>query len=138
MAEEKYSETLQKIKALQSELETILASVYALDRDIALNEEVLKVLNSMEGLKGERELLIHLGPVLLKAEIKDTSKVYLDLGGGIITETPLQEAKEKLTKNIAEMIATREKLLARAGAIREEISKLIAEVRKIGQEEGKG
>jgi len=137
MTEERYNETLAKIKALQAELEDILTSVYAIDRDVALNQEVLKVVEAMAGLEGEREMLIHLGPVLLKAKIADKEHVYFDLGGGLISEVKLEEAKEKLTKAIADMLAARAKLLARAAAIRSEIEKLISEVRKIGQEEAK-
>ncbi len=135
--EEKYVELLDLIRALQAELEGTLYAVYDIDRQIEELEELKEILESIRKLGAGKQTLVDLGPAMVKMEVVDAEHVFMDIGGGMLVELSLDEAKKVIDERVEELNAVKAELLKRAAVLRRQIEELIEKVRKVGEEKGK-
>jgi len=135
--EEKYTELLDLIRALQAELEGTLYAVYDIDRQIAELEDLKEILESIRKLGAGKQTLVDLGPAMVKMEVVDAEHVFMDIGGGMLVELSLDEAKKVIDERVEELNSIKAELLKRAAVLRRQIEELIEKVRKVGEEKGR-
>jgi len=135
--EERYTELLDLIRALQAELEGTLYAVYDIDRQIAELEDLKEILFSLKKLGAGKQTLVDLGPAMVKMEIVDAEHIFMDIGGGMLIELSLEEAKKVIDDKIEELNSIKANLLKKAAVLRRQIEELIEKVRKVGEEKGK-
>jgi len=108
----------QQINRLQEELGKIEL----------LKLEILKSIESMEGLKQSKEVLVPLGGgVFVRAVVEDRDKVIVNVGADVFVEKSIDETIEDLK-------GSSEELNRAESRIKEQIAKTLAVVEKLQKE----
>ena len=108
----------QQINKLQEEL----------GRIELLKLEILKSIESMEGLKESKEILVPLGGgVFVKAVVQDTQRVIVNVGADVFVEKSMEES-------IADLKKTSEELNEAENKIKEQMAKTLAVIEKLQKE----
>jgi len=108
----------QQINRLQEELGKIEL----------LKLEILKSIESMEGLKQSKEVLVPLGGgVFVRAVVEDRDKVIVNVGADVFVEKSIDETIEDLKGSSEELNRAESK-------IKEQIAKTLAVVEKLQKE----
>jgi len=108
----------QQINRLQEELGKIEL----------LKLEILKSIESMEGLKQSKEVLVPLGGgVFVRAVVEDRDKVIVNVGADVFVEKSIDETIEDLKGSSEELIRAESR-------IKEQIAKTLAVVEKLQKE----
>ena len=108
----------QQINKLQEEL----------GRIELLKLEILKSIESMEGLKQSKEVLVPLGGgVFVRAVVEDRDKVIVNVGADVFVEKSIDETIEDLK-------GSSEELNRAESRIKEQIAKTLAVVEKLQKE----
>ncbi|AXI24841.1 prefoldin subunit alpha [Methanofervidicoccus sp. A16] len=90
--------------------------------------EILKSIESMEGLKQSKEVLIPLGGgVFTKATVHDSEKIIANVGADVFVEKPIDETIKDFKESVEELNTAENK-------IREQISKTLAAIEKLQKE----
>ena len=108
----------QEINRLQEELSKIKL----------LKLEILKSIESMEGLKESKEILVPLGGgAFTKAVVQDSDKVVVNAGVDLFVEKPIEETIKEFKEKC-------EGLNNAENKIKEQITKILAVVEKLQKE----
>ncbi len=133
----KVRERLLMLQQLQSESEAIQRKIVELE---LVDTELDKTIESLEyfnSLDGSVEALMNLGGgVFAYVDVKDSKKMLVDVGAGVIVEKEVGDAieslkkkKEKIEENIKKLGEVLEQLAAQAERIQAEIAELTKQSR---------
>ncbi|WP_459201308.1 prefoldin subunit alpha [Methanococcus sp. CF] len=118
MALEVYNQQVQK---LQEELSNIDMMIM----------ELLKSIESMEGLKSSKEILLPLGAgAFVKAEVQNPEKIVLSVGIDVLLEKDVDEVIVDFQKSVEELEQTKELITSQIQKTTQEVTKLRAELEK--------
>ena len=131
MDEEKMQEQIFILQQLQAESEAIQRRMVELELVQAELDKTIESLEYFESLDGSVEALMNLGGgVFAYVDVKDSKKMLVDVGAGIIVEKKVNEAietlkrkKEKVNENIAKLEQVLQQIAEQARKIQEEIAK---------------
>lgn len=129
--EEKMQEQIFILQQLQAESEAIQRKIVELELVQAELDKTIESLEYFESLDGSVEALMNLGGgVFAYVDVKDSKKMLVDVGAGIIVEKQVDEAietlkrkKEKVNENIAKLEQVLQQIVEQARRIQEEIAK---------------
>ncbi|WP_456468341.1 prefoldin subunit alpha [Archaeoglobus sp.] len=139
MASEKdIQEKIAVLQYLQSEAETLQRRLVELE---LLENEYRKTLETLEffdSIDGEIEALMNLGGgVFAYVDVKNSKKMLVDIGSGVVVEREVKEAIEfvkkkikKIEENSQSLTAMLQQVLAQASKIQEELAKKEREERE--------
>jgi prefoldin alpha subunit len=84
------------------------------------------------------EMLLPIGGgTFIDASAKNTSKVLVDIGSGLVSEKTYDDAIKKIEERVKNLEKTQEKLNEMIGQIQEEASQVSAKAQKIMSEQNK-
>ncbi len=117
-----------ELKSLDEEIKKLNANIENIDEQLSdLNSNKI-ILNKFSELKEGEELRVPLSSgIYIKAAIKDTKKVMINVGAGVNVEKTPKEVIEILDGQLNEMTEYREKLIV-------QIKKLISRIEEIQKE----
>lgn len=138
MDEEKMQEQIFILQQLQAESEAVQRRIVELELVQAELDKTIESLEYFESLDGSVEALMNLGGgVFAYVDVKDSKKMLVDVGAGIIVEKQVDEAietlkrkKEKVNENIAKLEQVLQQIVGQARRIQEEIAKAQAKEEK--------
>ncbi len=131
MDEEKMQEQIFILQQLQAESEAVQRRIVELELVQAELDKTIESLEYFESLDGSVEALMNLGGgVFAYVDVKDSKKMLVDVGAGIIVEKQVDEAietlkrkKEKVNENIAKLEQVLQQIVGQARRIQEELAK---------------
>jgi len=138
MNEEKVQEQIFLLQQLQAESEAVQRKIVELELMSVELDKTIESLEYFESLDGSVEALMNLGGgVFAYVDVKDSKKMLVDVGAGIIIEKKVEEAietlkkkKEKVNENIAKLEQVLQQIVNQARKIQEELAKAQKESEK--------
>ncbi len=139
MDEEKIRERILILQQLQAESETVQRRIVELELVQADLDKTIESLEYFESLDGNVEALMNLGGgVFAYVDVKDSKKMLVDVGAGIIVEKQVKDAietlkkkKEKVNENITKLDQLLQQIVEQARNIQEEIAKMQAQAKEV-------
>jgi len=128
----KVRERLLILQQLQSESEALQRKIVELELVEAELEKTIESLEYFNSLDGSVEALMNLGGgVFAYVDVKDSKKMLVDVGAGVIVEKEVGDAieslrkkKEKIEENIKKLGQVLEQIAAQAEKVQAEIAEL--------------
>ncbi len=132
----KVRERLLILQQLQSESEAVQRKIIELELVEAELEKTIESLEYFNSLDGSVEALMNLGGgVFAYVDVKDSKKMLVDVGAGVIVEKEVGEAieslkkkKEKIEENVRKLGEILEQISSQAERIQAEIAELTRQV----------
>ncbi len=132
----KVRERLLILQQLQSESEAVQRKIIELELVEAELEKTIESLEYFNSLDGSVEALMNLGGgVFAYVDVKDSKKMLVDVGAGVIVEKEVGEAieslkkkKEKIEENVRKLGEILEQIASQAEKIQAEIAELTRQV----------
>ncbi len=136
------SEELQKkymqLQILKKNLETLAEQKTELDERIAELTITVDAIKRLGGIKKGGEMWSSLGSgSFVRSDIKDTEKVLIGIGAGVILKKNSAEASEILDTRINELNSIDKELMAELGKYIEQIQIIEPEVQRLAEKEEK-
>ncbi|KYK21205.1 hypothetical protein AYK24_09475 [Thermoplasmatales archaeon SG8-52-4] len=125
----KYMTLIEQYKDQMSQLELQSQYINAAIGDYAKAKMTVEKLNNLES--GNELLLPIGGSTFINAKANDTSKVLIDIGGGIVIEKKSEDAIKKIDKRIEDLQKTHEKLIQMIQNIQAETSEIYSKAQKL-------
>ena len=110
---DKKNELYMEVKALDEQIKGMNAHLERIDEQIAeLNSNKI-VLNKFSGLKTGDELRVPMtSGVYVKAELKDTKKLLVNVGAGMTVEKTPKQVIKILDSQLTELVQYREQIVS--------------------------
>ena len=125
MKEEEIQRQLYQIELYKQQINRLQEELGKIE---LLKLEILKSIESMEGLKQSKEVLVPLGGgVFVRAVVEDRDKVIVNVGADVFVEKSIDETIEDLKGSSEELNRAESK-------IKEQIAKTLAVVEKLQKE----
>ena len=125
MKEEEIQRQLYQIELYKQQINRLQEELGKIE---LLKLEILKSIESMEGLKQSKEVLVPLGGgVFVRAVVEDRDKVIVNVGADVFVEKSIDETIEDLK-------GSSEELNRAESRIKEQIAKTLAVVEKLQKE----
>ncbi len=129
--EQKVQEKLAALQYLQSEAEVLQRRIVELELLENEYRKTLETLEFFESIDSDVEALMNLGGgVFAYVDVKNSKKMLVDIGSGVVVEREVKEAIEfvknrikKIEENSKNLTAMLQQVLAQAAKIQEELSK---------------
>ena len=132
---QKYMVMIEQYKEQLNQLELQSQYLQALVNDY--NKAKITLENIKKSSKESEMLLPIGGSTYINAKAKDTSKVLVDIGAGIVTEKTAEEAIEKIDKRLEEIQKNQEKLVAIMQSVQSEATEISLKAQQIMDEQNK-
>jgi prefoldin alpha subunit len=133
----KIQERLLILQQLRAESEAIQRRIIEFDFAQSELDKTIESLEYFDSLDGGTEALMNLGGgVFAYVDVKESKKMLVDVGSGVIIEKEVKDAIKTLRKkkeNLQQTISKLEQFLEQIGAQAEKIQKEIAELSKEGK-----
>ncbi len=114
-----------EMQMLNSQAQMIAEQMERIDAACTEIDGIKNNLDSLKNTKKETEILSPISNgIFVKAGIKDNEKLLVNVGGGVVVEKTVEEAKNLLDARIIEMEEAKDKLAAQMQKIEEKLSKL--------------
>lgn len=131
----KIQERLLLLQQLQSESEIIQRRIVELELVQSELDKTIESLEYFDSLDGSVEALMNLGGgVFAYVDVKDSKKMLVDVGAGIIIEKEVKDAietlkkrKENIQQNVLKLEQTLQQIVTQAEKIQMEIAELSKE-----------
>ena len=129
--EQKMQEKLAALQHLQSEAEVLQRRIVELELLENEYRKTLETLEFFESIDSDVEALMNLGGgVFAYVDVRNSKKMLVDIGSGVVVEREVKEAIEfvknrikKIEENSKNLTAMLQQVLAQAAKIQEELSK---------------
>ncbi len=129
--EQKMQEKLAALQYLQSEAEVLQRRIVELELLENEYRKTLETLEFFESIDSDVEALMNLGGgVFAYVDVRNSKKMLVDIGSGVVVEREVKEAIEfvknrikKIEENSKNLTAMLQQVLAQAAKIQEELSK---------------
>ncbi len=129
--EQKVQEKLAALQYLQSEAEVLQRRIVELELLENEYRKTLETLEFFESIDSDVEALMNLGGgVFAYVDVRNSKKMLVDIGSGVVVEREVKEAIEfvknrikKIEENSKNLTAMLQQVLAQAAKIQEELSK---------------
>jgi len=109
--QEKYME----FKMLEQKVKEFQQHIQALETQINELGEISKSLVDMKNVKSGSEVLVPLNSgIFAKAKLAESNEVIVNVGAGVLVEKKVEDAKELVEKQIAEMKKMQETIIEQA------------------------
>ena len=133
--EEKTREIQQKyveLQMLDQQMKQVQNQIQALEIQTAELDLVQKSLDEFSSVKPGSDSFVTVTPgIFAKAEIKDSEKVFLNIGAGAVVEKTIPEAKKIIVDQITEMRKLQEDLTTQLDNLASKAAKVEAELKKL-------
>ncbi len=123
--EEEITRNLTMIEYYKEQLNSIDMQAQYLQAAIADFYKAKLTVEQLHKADDESEILIPIGGgTFLNGSLKDSSKVLVDIGAGLITEKTIDAAIKKIEKRIKDLQENQEKLMSMAQKMQNEATEL--------------
>lgn len=137
-SEKEIQEKIAVLQYLQGEAETLQRRIVELELMENEYRKTLETLEFFDSIDGEIEALMNLGGgVFAYVDVKNSKKMLVDIGSGVVVEREVKDAIEfvkkkikKIEENAQNLTATLQQVIAQASKIQEELAKKEREERK--------
>ncbi|WP_290598041.1 MULTISPECIES: prefoldin subunit alpha [unclassified Archaeoglobus] len=137
-SEKEIQEKIAVLQYLQGEAETLQRRIVELELMENEYRKTLETLEFFDSIDGEIEALMNLGGgVFAYVDVKNSKKMLVDIGSGVVVEREVKDAIEfvkkkikKIEENAQNLTTTLQQIIAQASKIQEELAKKEREERK--------
>jgi len=137
-SEREIQEKIAILQYLQGEAETLQRRVVELELIENEYRKTLETLEFFDSIDGEIEALMNLGGgVFAYVDVKNSKKMLVDIGSGVVVEREVKDAIEFVEKKIKKIEETMQNLTEKLQQVVAQASKIQEELAKKEQEERK-
>jgi prefoldin alpha subunit len=130
MNEEEFNKQLYLLQRYQEQAEEIYGEVEIIERLIEDYNRAIDTMQEMINAASKETLFPVGGGVFAYGEIKDVSKVLVNIGRGIFVEKPINAAIDTINKKIDDLKKSQERLLKTAEDIRTKMEEITEKIRE--------
>jgi prefoldin alpha subunit len=133
--EDEISKNLSLIEYYKEQLNTVDMQSQFLQAAIADYHKAKMTIEQLDKTEGINDILVPVGTgVFVNASTKDTSKVLIDIGAGVITEKTVDDAIKKIDDRIETLEENQKKLISMAQQLQNEAVELSNKTQRLMQE----
>ncbi len=137
-SEREIQEKIAILQYLQGEAETLQRRIVELELIENEYRKTLETLEFFDSIDGEIEALMNLGGgVFAYVDVKNSKKMLVDIGSGVVVEREVKDAIEFVEKKIKKIEETMQNLTEKLQQVVAQASKIQEELAKKEQEERK-
>ena len=130
--EEDVTRNLTLIEYYKEQLSSIDMQMQYLQAAMADYQKAKMTIEQLEKTEEKTDIIVPVGSgVYINALAKDTSKVLLDIGAGVVTEKTVENALKKIDERIEYMQESQKKLLTIAQQVQAEATELSEKTQKL-------
>ncbi len=102
-----------EMQVLDAQIKQIQKQMASLEGQEEEMREVLNCLSDFSGLENDKDMYVPLtSGIFVKAQIKDTSHILMNVGSGTVVKKSIAEGKTMIAKQLKEVEKVKEQLLA--------------------------
>ncbi|MFH1182314.1 MAG: prefoldin subunit alpha [Candidatus Woesearchaeota archaeon] len=132
--EDQLKEKYLALQMLAGKMKQIEAQVQAVSERLAQIREVEDSLDELKAAKAGSEALVPVSEgIFVKAAIKDTASLIVNVGSGVCVEKTPEQTKELLNQRVSELAAHRTQLIAELEMQAMQADKLETELSKLSR-----
>lgn len=121
VTDEEITKNLTMIEYYKEQLGSIDIQIQYFQAAVADYQKAKLSIEQLDKTKGKPDILIPVGTgIFVYASAKETSKILIDIGDGIVAEKTVDEALKKVDSRIEVLQKNQEKLLAMAQQMQQE------------------
>ena len=130
--EEDVTRNLTLIEYYKEQLSSLDMQMQYLQAAMADYQKAKMTIEQLEKTEEKTDIIVPVGSgVYINALAKDTSKVLLDIGAGVVTEKTVENALKKIDERIEYMQESQKKLLTIAQQVQAEATELSEKTQKL-------
>ena len=131
-SDEALQEKYMEFKMLQHQIEKVREQVKAFETQIEELGGVTEHLKELEHVEKGTEILVPIaGGIFITAEIKDTTKVAVNVGANTVVQKGFAEAQQLMDTQAQEIMKYREELMGQLAKLITHAKQLQGELRKL-------
>jgi len=135
MSEEEITRNLTMIEYYKEQLASIDYQIQFLQAAMVDYQKAKMSIEQLDKTEGKPEILVPVGQgIFLFAQAKDTSKVLIDIGDGIVAEKNVEDALKKIDSRIETLQNNQEKLYAMGQQMQQQATELAEKTQHIVNE----
>lgn len=132
--EEKLKEAYIRYQMLKQQLNTLNTQKSLLEKNIELIKGTIENMKEINSIEEGREILSSIGNgAYVKAELKDSKNVIVEIGSDVMIEKPISEAMSLFEKRISEIKKMLEEINKQITIFEDEIRKMEREIVEISK-----
>ena len=121
-----------ELQILKQQISQYVEQKQALDEKQGEMNATIEALRKIDTIKEGDEMWSSLGSsTFVRSDIKDTKKVLVAVGAGVVTKKPVERAIEILESRVKDRDALSTQIVEQANALRERINALEPQVQKL-------
>jgi len=129
MKEEELNKQLYLLQRYQEQAEQLYGEVEIIEKIIADYERAIETMQEMASIEHSEILIPIGGNVFAYGNLKDTSKILVNVGRGVFVEKPVNAAIDIINKKIDDLKKSQEKLIKTVEEIRERMEEITERIR---------
>ena len=118
-------ETYYRMHFLDQQSKELQQNLTQLDQQLAEFQVTRNALAELDNIQPDTKLFVPISPgIFVKAAIKDTKEVMLNVGSGVTVEKPVSRARDMIVSQIEEIESVQKLMMQQLENVYEQISRL--------------